>query len=36
VATEIVQAGTWYPAEAHHQDYLVRNPSGYTCHYLRD
>jgi peptide methionine sulfoxide reductase msrA/msrB len=36
VATEIVAAGPWYPAEAHHQDYLVRNPSGYTCHYLRD
>lgn len=35
VVTEIVPASTWYPAEAYHQDYLVRNPNGYTCHFLR-
>ena len=35
IVTEIVPASTWYPAEAYHQDYLVRNPGGYTCHYLR-
>ena len=36
VVTEIVTAPTWYPAEDYHQDYLQKNPNGYTCHYLRD
>jgi peptide methionine sulfoxide reductase msrA/msrB len=36
VVTEIVPASTWYRAEEYHQDYLQRNPNGYTCHYLRD
>jgi peptide methionine sulfoxide reductase msrA/msrB len=36
VVTEIVPAGAFYEAEDYHQDYLVRNPNGYTCHYLRD
>jgi methionine-S-sulfoxide reductase len=36
VVTDITPAGIFYPAEAYHQDYLVRNPDGYTCHYLRD
>ena len=36
VVTEIVPAGPFHPAEAFHQDYLERNPGGYTCHYLRD
>ncbi|MDQ7006759.1 MAG: bifunctional methionine sulfoxide reductase B/A protein [Acidobacteriota bacterium] len=36
VVTEIVPAGPFYPAEAYHQDYLVKHPGGYTCHYLRD
>ncbi len=35
LVTEIVSAGTFYPAEAYHQDYLQKNPGGYTCHYLR-
>jgi len=35
IATEIVKASTWYPAEGYHQDYLVKNPGGYTCHFLR-
>jgi peptide methionine sulfoxide reductase MsrA len=30
-----VPAATWYPAEEYHQDYLQKNPGGYTCHYLR-
>ncbi len=34
--TEITPVGKFYPAESYHQDYLVRNPDGYTCHYLRD
>jgi len=36
IVTEIVEAGTWTPAESYHQDYLQKNPGGYTCHYMRD
>jgi peptide methionine sulfoxide reductase msrA/msrB len=36
VVTEIVAAGPFYRAEEYHQDYLVKNPNGYTCHYVRD
>lgn len=36
VVTEIVAAGPWWPAEEEHQDYLEKNPGGYTCHYVRD
>jgi methionine-S-sulfoxide reductase len=36
VVTEIVPAGPFYPAEDYHQDYLVKNPGGYTCHWVRD
>jgi peptide methionine sulfoxide reductase msrA/msrB len=35
IVTEIARASTWYPAEDYHQDYLVKNPGGYTCHWLR-
>ena len=36
VVTEIAEAGTFYPAESYHQDYLVKNPTGYNCHVLLD
>ncbi len=36
VVTEIVDAPRFYTAEEYHQDYLVKNPGGYSCHYLRD
>ena len=36
LVTEITRAGTFWPAEDHHQDYLEKHPGGYTCHYLRD
>ncbi|HEX5660190.1 MAG TPA: bifunctional methionine sulfoxide reductase B/A protein [Polyangiales bacterium] len=36
VVTEIVTAGAFTPAEGYHQDYLVKNPGGYTCHWMRD
>jgi len=36
VVTEIVPASEFFPAEGYHQDYLEKNPGGYTCHYLRD
>lgn len=36
VVTEIVAAGPFWVAEENHQDYLEKNPGGYTCHYLRE
>jgi peptide methionine sulfoxide reductase msrA/msrB len=36
IVTEIVPASTFYSAEEYHQDYLVKHPGGYTCHFLRD
>ena len=36
LVTEIVDAGDFVVAEESHQDYLERNPGGYTCHYLRE
>ncbi|HEX2717131.1 MAG TPA: peptide-methionine (S)-S-oxide reductase MsrA [Gemmatimonadaceae bacterium] len=35
ITTTIEPAATWYGAETYHQDYLRKNPGGYTCHYLR-
>lgn len=35
VVTEIVPAGEWWDAEDYHQDYLVKYPEGYTCHFIR-
>lgn len=35
IVTEIVPAGDFYPAENYHQDYLQKNPGGYTCHIPR-
>ena len=35
VVTTIEPAGAWYPAEDDHQDYLVKHPRGYNCHFLR-
>ena len=36
VVTEIATASIWYPAEGYHQKYLIKNPGGYTCHFMRD
>jgi peptide methionine sulfoxide reductase msrA/msrB len=35
IVTEIVKAGPWWKGEGYHQDYLVKKPDGYTCHFLR-
>jgi peptide-methionine (S)-S-oxide reductase len=35
VVTEVKPAGDFWLAEPEHQDYLVRHPNGYTCHYPR-
>ena len=36
VVTEIVPAKEFWDAEEYHQDYLIKNPGGYTCHYVRN
>lgn len=35
IVTEITLASDFYPAEDYHQDYLIKNPNGYTCHWVR-
>jgi peptide-methionine (S)-S-oxide reductase len=32
VVTSLEHKGIFYPAEEYHQDYLQKNPGGYTCH----
>ncbi len=32
VVTTLEPLKTFYPAEEYHQDYLIKNPGGYTCH----
>lgn len=32
VVTTLEPLTTFYPAESYHQDYLQKNPGGYTCH----
>ncbi|HET7541457.1 MAG TPA: bifunctional methionine sulfoxide reductase B/A protein [Polyangiaceae bacterium] len=36
IVTEIVDAGSFTPAEDYHQKYLEKHPGGYTCHFMRD
>ncbi len=36
VATTLEPFVPFWPAEQEHQDYLVRIPNGYTCHFERD
>ena len=35
VVTTLEPKSTFWPAEPEHQDYLLRNPNGYTCHFER-
>ena len=35
IVTEVVPAGDFWDAEAEHQDYLIKHPGGYTCHFIR-
>jgi len=35
VVTEVEPVGDFWEAEDYHQDYLVKNPNGYTCHFAR-
>lgn len=36
VVTTVEPFKAFTAAEANHQDYLMKNPNGYTCHYLRN
>lgn len=36
IVTSLEEEGPFYSAEEEHQDYLQKNPHGYTCHYWRD
>jgi peptide-methionine (S)-S-oxide reductase len=35
VVTEVKPAGPFWEAEEEHQDYLLKYPDGYTCHFVR-
>jgi peptide-methionine (S)-S-oxide reductase len=35
VVTEVVPSGEFWEAEPEHQDYVLRYPGGYTCHFIR-
>jgi peptide-methionine (S)-S-oxide reductase len=35
IVTEVVAAGPFWNAEEAHQNYLQKNPYGYTCHFIR-
>ncbi len=35
VVTQVAPARDFWEAEPEHQDYLERNPGGYTCHFAR-
>lgn len=35
VVTEVTAATSFWEAEPEHQDYLLKRPDGYTCHYVR-
>jgi peptide-methionine (S)-S-oxide reductase len=35
VVTVVTPTGTFWEAEPEHQDYLIKHPNGYTCHYVR-
>lgn len=37
VVTQVIPYNNnYYRAEEYHQDYLIKNPTGYMCHILRD
>ena len=36
IVTQIAPFTQFFKAEDYHQDYLVKNPKGYTCHWVRN
>jgi len=35
LVTELEPYQSYYTAEEYHQDYLIKHPNGYSCHFLR-
>jgi len=35
IVTTLEPFSTFWPAEQEHQDYLIKHPNGYTCHFER-
>lgn len=35
IVTEVAPFRAFFRAEEYHQKYLIRNPGGYSCHYIR-
>lgn len=35
IVTQITKFDNFWPAEKYHQDYLIKNPNGYSCHSIR-
>jgi methionine-S-sulfoxide reductase len=35
IATTLEHFDKWWIGEGYHQDYLEKNPGGYTCHFMR-
>ena len=35
IVTQLIKLDQFHSAEFDHQDYLQKNPGGYTCHYIR-
>ena len=35
IVTELVPYSNYFTAEDSNQDYLIKNPNGYSCHFLR-
>ena len=35
VVTEVIAFANFYPAEESHQKYILKNPDGYSCHFVR-
>lgn len=36
IVTTLEPFKKWWKGEEYHQDYLVKNPGGYTCHFMRE
>jgi methionine-S-sulfoxide reductase len=35
IVTEVAAFKNYFTAEDYHQDYLIKHPNGYSCHFLR-
>ncbi|WP_338414945.1 peptide-methionine (S)-S-oxide reductase MsrA [uncultured Sphaerotilus sp.] len=35
IVTQLAPFTQWWVGEGYHQDYLIKHPGGYSCHYMR-